>query len=81
MTTVDMANKYQREYAQVVTLKGHLKMIKVGMSPRPPLTKTKLMDQARILTGATFSNREYNVAIKALEARRDALLVYIQHDG
>lgn len=74
--TVDMHNQYQREYAQVCTLKAHIKMLKAGMT-HSRMSKTQMMNTARRLTGAQFGTRDYDGAIKALEARRDALLVYI----
>lgn len=79
MTTVDMTNKHQREYVQVCTLKGAIKMAKVGMRHSRVSNKT-LMTQAKELTGANFTMRDYDGAIKALEARRDALLVYIGNE-
>lgn len=78
MTTIDMTDQHQREYAQVVTLKAHIKMLKVGMK-HSRLGKTQIMTTARKLTGANFGTRDYDGAIKALEARRDALLVYMNN--
>lgn len=80
MTTVDMTNEYQRQYTQCVTLKAHVKMLKIGMK-NSRLSKTKIMELAREASGAQFGLRDYDGAIRALEKRRDALLVYIQNDG
>ena len=78
MTTVDMTDQYQREYFQVCQLKGVLKLINAGLMPPRGIRKGDLMKTARTLTGATFGQRDYDAAIKALEARRDCLLVYMQ---
>jgi hypothetical protein len=75
--TVDMRDKYQAEHFQVVTIKAHLKLVKLGMTPPRGITRTFLMQRARELTGASISDRDYDGAIKALEARRDALLTYV----
>lgn len=81
MTTLDMTNSYEREYFEVVQLKGILKLISVGLQPPRGTRKAALMQRARDLTGAQFGARDYKAAIKALEARRDCLLVYRQNNG
>lgn len=81
MTTVDMTDKHKSEYVRVCVLKGQIKLSAVGMKPRAPVTKAKLMEMARELTGANFGPRDYDVAVHELEKRRDVLLTYIQNDG
>lgn len=80
MTTIDMTNPHQREYFQVCTIKVHLKLVKAGMTPPRGVTRAKLMQRARDLTGAAIADRDYDAAIKALETRRDVLLVYRNTD-
>lgn len=76
MTSIDMTNKYQRQYWEVCQIKGVLKLISVGLQPPRGVRKGDLMKRARELTGGAFGQRDYAEAIKCLEARRDALLVY-----
>lgn len=78
MTTVDMTDRYQREYFQVCQLKGVLKLINAGLQPPRGVRKKDLMITARRLTGGSFGVQNYAAAITALEARRDALLVYMR---
>jgi len=77
--TIDMRDPNQAEYFQVVTIKAHLRLVAAGMQPPRGITKTRLLQRARELTGAAIKARDYDGAIKALEARRNALLVYRDH--
>lgn len=79
MISLDMSDDLTREYQQVVTIKAHLKLVKAGMKPPRGITVGKLMQRARELTGASIGARNYDAAIRALEKRRDALLVYKQN--
>ena len=81
MTTIDMRDQHQRDYFQVCTIKAHLKLVRLGMTPPRGVTRTKLMQRARELTGRhDLRPRDYDEAIKALEIRRDVLLVYRNTD-
>jgi hypothetical protein len=81
MTTIDMTNPHAREYLQVCTVKAHLKLVKAGLTPPRGVTRARLMELARKLTGRhDLRPRDYDEAIKALEIRRDVLLVYRNTD-
>jgi len=81
MTTLDMRDAHTRDFHQVVTIKAHLKLIKAGLNPPRGFTRAKIMQRARELTGRhDLGPRDYDEAIKALEIRRDVLLVYRNTD-
>ena len=68
MTTIDMREPGTAQRLVAVTLKGHLKLMALGMK-NSRISGRQMLDKATAITGKKYKRGQYDLAVQDLEAK------------